>query len=135
MCEQVVRDLRKFGINGTVNLRSDQDVAIRDLLKGICQLRGSARSVEECSPVGDSKANGFAERAVQAMEEMVRVQKLGIENRIEDKLTVKHRLFPWLVEHCADLLNRYQVGAHGRTAYQRLMQWLQHVLPSRPSRI
>ena len=26
----------------------------------------------------------------------------------------------WLVEHCADLLNKYSVGKDGRTAYERI---------------
>ena len=52
--------------------------------------------------VGDSMANCFTEHVIQA-----------VESRIKDTRTVKHRFFPWLVEHCADLPN-------GRTAYQRL---------------
>ena len=33
---------------------------------------------------------------------------------------MKHALFTWLVEHAADVLNRFVVGADGKTAVQRL---------------
>ena len=63
------------------------------------------------SPVGDSKSNGVAERAIQSMEKLIRVHKLSIETRINEKLSVRHPLFAWLVEFCADLYNRFQIGS------------------------
>ena len=37
------------------------------------------------------------------------------------KLEVEHPLFSWLVEHCADLITKYQVGKEdGLTPHQRL---------------
>ena len=72
------------------------------------------------SAVGDSQGNGVAERAVQSVEEMVRVHKLALENRLQHRLGVRHGAFAWLVEHCADVLNRYCVGSDGRTPFQRL---------------
>jgi hypothetical protein len=79
VCEQVVRDMRKFGIHGKVSLKTDQEPAIRDLALGICKPRGEARTLEELAPVGDSRGNGVAERGVQAVEEMIRVHKLSLE--------------------------------------------------------
>ena len=29
-------------------------------------------------------------------------------------------MIPWIVEHCADLVNKLQVGQDGRTAFERL---------------
>ena len=73
----------------------------------------------EASPVGDSKSNGVAE-SIQSMEKRIRVHKLSIETRINEKLSVRHPLFAWLVEFCADLYNRFQIGSDGKTAHQRL---------------
>ena len=112
--EQAARDLLRFGIHGDVILKSDQEPAI------VSKLRGSRRTMIEASPVGDSKSNGVAERAVQSMETLIRVIKLAIETRIKDKLSVRHPLFAWWVEFCADLYNRFQVGSDGKTAQQRL---------------
>ena len=74
----------------------------------------------EASPVGDSKSNGVAERAIQSTEMLIRVHKLSIETRINEMLSVRHLLFAWLVEFCADLHNRFQIGSDGKTAHQRL---------------
>ena len=56
----------------------------------------------------------------ESMEKLTRVHKLAIETRIKEKLSVRHPLFAWLVEFCADLYNRFQVGPDGKTAQQRL---------------
>jgi hypothetical protein len=69
--------------------------------------------------VGDSNANGVAERAVQSVEEMVRVLKLALEGRVKSKVSVTHKVFPWLVEHAADILTKFVVGRDGRTAFER----------------
>ena len=29
-------------------------------------------------------------------------------------------MLPWIVEHCADLVNKLEVGQDGRTAFERL---------------
>ena len=59
-------------------------------------------------------------RAIQSVDKLLRVHKLAIDNRIGTKLPVKHALFTWLVEHVADVLNRFAVGADGKTAVQRM---------------
>jgi hypothetical protein len=114
VCEQVVRDLRKFGIHGKVTLKTDQEPAIRDLAVEICKLRGEARTLEELGPVGDSRGNGVAERGVQAVEEMMRVHKLALERRLGSKVPVSHKIVAWLVEHCADVLNRFRWAKMGK---------------------
>ena len=54
------------------------------------------------------------------MEKLLRVHKLDLEGRLGAKISVKHTIFAWLVEHIADLLNRFAVGSDGKTAVQRL---------------
>ena len=77
--------------------KSDQEPAIVDVLREISKLLGSRRTMIEASPVGDSKSNGVAERAVQSMEKLIRVHKLAIETRIKETLSIRHPLFAWLV--------------------------------------
>ena len=120
VAEQLVRDLLKFGHHGDLILKSDQEPAVVDLLREVARLRGTRRTILEQSPVGDSRANGIIERAIQSVEKLLRVHKLALETRIDSKLPVTHTIFTWLVEHIADVLNRFAVGADGKTAVQRL---------------
>ena len=122
VAEQAARDLLRFGMHGDVILKSDQEPAIVDVLKEVAKLRGPRRTISEASPVGDSKSNGVVERAIQTMEKLIRVHKLSVETRINEKLSVSHPLFAWLVEFCADLYNMFQIGSEGKTAYQRPMR-------------
>lgn len=120
LSEQLVRDLHRLGAHARVVLKSDQEPAIVDVLKEVAKMRGSGRTVLEQSPVYDSKGNGLIERAVQSFEKILRTHKLALEDKLKSKLPVKHPVFAWLVEHCADLYNKYQVGRDGKTAMQRL---------------
>ena len=91
-----------------------------DVLREVAKLRGAQRTFVDQSPVGDSQGNGVAERAVQTIEKLIRIHKLAFERKVKCKLSVTHALFPWLVEFCADLYNRFQIGSDGKTAMQRL---------------
>ena len=77
-------------------------------------------TVLENSPPGDSRANGAAERAVQAIGEQVRVLRRALEDRLGARVPGSHPVTTWLVEHSADVLNKFQKGDDGRTAYHRL---------------
>ena len=57
---------------------------------------------------------------MQSVSEQVRVLRSGLESKIKAKLPGSHPVMCWLVEHSTDLLNKYQRGEDGRTAYQRL---------------
>ena len=70
--------------------------------------------------VGDSAGNGVAERAVQSIKKLLRTHKLALERRLKTKISVKHPIFAWLVEHVADVFNRFAIGSDGKTAVQRL---------------
>ena len=118
--KQICRDLKRLGIHGDVKLIGDQEPAIQQLFREVAQMRGTARTIIEPAPKGDSKGNGLAERAVQSVEEMVRVLKLALESRIGKQLQVSHLLFTWLVEHAVDILNKFVVGRDGKSAFERL---------------
>ena len=57
---------------------------------------------------------------MQSFEKILRVHKLALEDRLKKKLPVKHPIFAWLVEFCADLYNKHQIGRDGTSAMQRL---------------
>ena len=120
IADQRERDLRKMGYYGLVVIKTDQEPALLDLAREVAQRRGNSRTVLESAPRGDSQGNGHAERAVKSVEEVVRLQKLALEDRLGEKLPVSHKAFPWLIEYSVDLLNKMQVGKDGRTAFERL---------------
>jgi len=51
---------------------------------------------------------------------MLRVVKGGLEDRWDAKIPDGHSIFAWMSEYCGFLLNRFEVGADGKTAYERL---------------
>ena len=75
--------------------------------------------VVESSPKYQSKSNGVIERGVQSIEYQMRVARSALEERLGMKVEVNSAVWPWLTEHVAVLLNRLEVGADGRTAYER----------------
>ena len=114
VAEQCARDLLRFGLHGHVVLKSDQENVVVDVLREVAKLRGEQRTFVDQSPVGDSQGNGVAERALRAMEKLIRIHKLAFERKVTCKLSVTHALFPWLVEFCADIYNRFQIVSDGK---------------------
>lgn len=117
--QQLLRDLRKWGLRGKLLLRSDGEPAILDLLSRVADLRKSETLMESSAPT-DSRSNGLAERAIQSVEKQIRVLKIALERNLGKNISVSHPCFPWLVEHSADVLTKFQVGRDGMTAWERL---------------
>ena len=46
--------------------------------------------------------------------------KLAFEPHTGAKIPSDHNIVPWIVEYVGVLLNRYSVGADGKTGYERL---------------
>jgi len=118
--KQVCRDLVKLGIGGQVVLKADQEPALKSVLEEVIKLRGSDRTIPEFSPTGESQANGLAERGVQTVEGLVRSHKLELEEKIGAKVSVQEPVVAWLVEHCADLHNKFHVYPDGKTSFERI---------------
>ena len=137
--------LKEIGLEGSdVVIKSDQENAIGDLLNNIAKRRSAVsklekateeevqdlvggvapadypRTIHDAAQVGSSQSNGFIERAIQDDEGQIRTLKSDLESRIGVKIPSSHDIVPWLGEYAAVLLNRSQVGADGRTAYERL---------------
>ena len=81
---QLCRDIKKCGYHGRVVLRGDQERSLQDLFGEVARARGDVPTVVEGTPVGESASNGFAERAVRSVEEMVRTHKLALEAKLGD---------------------------------------------------
>jgi hypothetical protein len=108
---------------GDIIVRADQEPAIACIVNEVGRLRaiaGGGRYVVENSPVGASASNGMVERAIQSVQGQVRVLKLAAEKRWGVEIPHRHPVVPWMVEYAAFLLNRFEVGHDGKTAYERL---------------
>ena len=115
--------LREIGADtGDITLKSDQEQAMKALLSEVSRHRaaaGGGQTVIEHSAVEDSKGNGVIERAVTSIEGQTRVARSALEMRIGAKIEPEHAVITWLIEYVSLLLNRYEVGRDGRTAYKR----------------
>lgn len=54
------------------------------------------------------------------MSEQVRVVRQGLEGRLGIKVRSSHPVAAWMVEHAADVISKYEVGADGCTGYERM---------------
>ena len=115
---RVVEDIEKLGHTDIV-LKSDGEPAIREVQDKI-RLRREFRTVVENSPVKDSQANGFIERANGLVKEQVTTLKDALDTRLGEKVPPQSAVLTWLVEYSATLLSRYAVGKDGKTAYERI---------------
>ena len=114
---EMIRDITKLGYHEVI-LKCDGEPALKSVQEEVKKQRAE-KTILENSPVGDSRTNGAAERAAQAIAEQVRVLRRGLEQRLGLRLSGKHPVTAWLVEHAADLLSKYQVGDDGKTGYER----------------
>ena len=126
--KQIVRDMRRWEIKGSVIMRSDQEDALLDLVKEVVKARTAmdpgvethAREFDERSPVGESASIGFIESGIRTVEGMVRTLKFALEENLQIKVSTEMPIFAWLIEHAADLCTKYSVGVDGLSAYERL---------------
>ena len=119
---RVIAFLKEVGIEKLdIIAKSDQEPAIVSLVDAIGRQKAilGGRWVVECSPVGSHASNGVVERAIQSVEGQVRVLKSALEERWKVKVPAASAVIPWLMEYAAYLLNRFEVGHDGRTAYER----------------
>ena len=114
--KQLCRDIKRCGHRKKVLIRSDGEPSIKDLADKVANMR-AGETLLECSPAGDSRANGRAERAVQTVEKQVRILKLALDEAV-GATSVAHPIFTWLILHAADVLTKFKVRPDGLTAYE-----------------
>ena len=123
--QQLLENLRSLAYKRIV-LRCDQEPAIMALVERVRQWCDDIDIITETAPTADKNANGAAERAVQAAEGQARTLKLELERRIGGRIPAQHPIVAWLVRHAADVVTKYEVKDHGKTAYE--------YVPGRPYR-
>ena len=97
----MIKDIKKLGYSEVI-LKCDGEPAVKSVQEEVKRRRTEATMLEN-SAVGDSRANGRAEIAVLAIGEQVRVLQRGLERRLGLKVSWKHPVMAWLVEHSADV--------------------------------
>ena len=123
IAKRIMAFLKEVGCEmGDLTVKTDQEPAIKTIVEDVAKMRaaaGGGRYVEENSPVGSSASNGVIERYVQTIQQMVRVLRSALEFRWGVKLSTMHAVVPWMVEYAALLVNRFEVGHDGKTAFER----------------
>ena len=99
--DELMLDIEKLGLKQII-LKSDGEPALTHIQEEV-RRRRECETILENSPVGDSRSNGHAERAVQSIVGLIRTMKNALENRSKLKIECNHPLVPWLVEHASDV--------------------------------
>ena len=100
--EEMTQDIKKLGY-GDVILKSDGEPALIATQEEVQRRRGQ-KTVLENSPVGDSRANGHAERAAQTIAKQVSSLRKALEDRVGISITGGYPVGTWVVEHAADVV-------------------------------
>ena len=103
-------------------VKSDQEEAVKAVVEGVGKLRaldGGGKYIMENSPVGASQSNGIIERGIQSAAGQTRVILDGLQHRWQLEIPIGHPIVCYIVEYAAVLLNRFEVGADGKTNYER----------------
>ena len=77
-------------------------------------------SVPEVPPVGTSKSNGRAERAVELVEDKARTHWAALEARLKARIPMNHPVMLWLIEYMCVLLTKYSTHGNGNAPYAEL---------------
>ena len=115
---KVLQSIRETG-NTKIILKTDGEPAIIQLQERIIAER-EHKTIPQNPAAHDPQSNGEAERAVQEIKAQLRAIKLGLEARIEREVPVNCAALEWMIPHAAHTINRFLVGADGRTAHYRL---------------
>ena len=107
-------------MEGRIIIKSDQEPAVKRLVKDLVEARADGKSVVEESPVGSSGSNGVVERTVQAVEGQVRAILLALEDKLGAKVAAEEPIVTYIPDHAMYLINRLEVGKDGKTAYERV---------------
>jgi len=100
-------------------LKSDQEPAILYLIDDVSTSRTGAKTLAEQAPKRSKGSNGIVERAVQSVEVFLRTLKSALDERMGVKINTKHPVLTWMCEYASYMMNRLEVSADGRTAYER----------------
>ena len=118
--KETLRFLDVLGYSNII-LKSDQERALASLIKKIRTHRGDqTQTMQDNTPVGDSRSNGLVERTIQTVQGQIRTMRSALEARLGIKVAPNSPAFAWLVSHAANIITLCEVGTDGRVPYQRL---------------
>ena len=103
-------------------VKSDQEAEIKALVDDVGRSKaadGNGRYIVESSPVGASQSSDMVERGFQSVAAQARVMMSAVHEKWGVERPVEHPFIYCFVEYAAILLNRFEVGADGRMAYER----------------
>ena len=103
-----------------VIVKTDQEASIKFLVDDVCMNRTGARTIKELAPKGSKGSNGVVERAVQAVEQVLRTMKSSLDERMGVKIDILHPVNTWLCEFAGYMMNRMEVASDGKTPYERI---------------
>ena len=120
IAKRVADWLDDFG-SQTVTLKCDKEPAIPALAQEIRRLRREdSITIFEHPEEGKKQSNRLAESSVNIVKGLIRTLKGSTESNLRTETGPSHPLTPWIVEHAAQLKNRYMVGGDDRTPTERL---------------
>ena len=115
---RLLKDFDELGYKKLIP-KGDKKASIRALQERIKEA-WSGEIILENSPVSSSQSNGVVEKAVQDVEGMVRTCIIALEARLKEKIQTDLPVMQWLIEHSADLIDRFRRGrTDGKTARER----------------
>ena len=121
MLEKALGFMAEAGdMEGRIVVKSDQEPAVKRLVKDLAEERTEGRTVIEESPVGSSGSNGVVERTVQKVEGQIRAVLLALEAKLGQEVAADEPIITYIPEHASYLMNRLEVGRDGKTAYERI---------------
>ena len=97
-------------------------MALRNAVKGDVAID----VIPEENPIGESQANGDVEGAIRMVKAQVRTMRLALQSLYNTVIGEDHPIVAWMVAEAADSINRYQIGADGKTRRERVTgkRWL-----------
>ena len=115
-----VAELRKFvfEIGRTFGIvQYDKEAPLKTMARDLCKVVGgmSMRS----APTGHSQSQGSVGNAQRTLYGQLRTLLSQVEVPTGVKVSSESPLFTWSVKHAQWLINRYMIGADGKTAYSR----------------
>ena len=87
---------------------------------GLVKAAWDGEAAWENSAVGESESNGKIEKAIQILEGELRILKDALETNLGKEVPAESRIMSWLTVYASVLLRRGQVGADGKTPFQRI---------------
>ena len=115
---KVLRSPMETG-NTRIELKTDGEPALIQVQEAVINQRQHP-TIPVNPPAPDPQSNGEAERAVQEVKAQLRSTKLGLEARVQQRVNDELPVLEWMIPHATNIINKFLVGADGRTAYQRI---------------